>query len=74
MSIIEAVRESDVFRFDLVDDDGASAGTFASRRRCWRVGDWLIAANGSRVRLVAVLPAWESRADGAEAIWVVEPA
>ena len=65
----------DIHRFALEDEMGRSLGVFESRRRGWRIGDWLLTGEGRRLQIVGVLPARPTDdLDDACEIWLVEPA
>jgi hypothetical protein len=62
-------------RFALQDELGRPIGTFASFRRGWRVGDWVLTRDGRRLQIVGVLPATQSVEDAdVSEVWLVESA
>lgn len=64
-----------VHRFALQDEFGRTIGTFASHRRGWRVGDWVLTRDGRRLQIVGVLPATHAGAEaGVSEVWLVESA
>ena len=71
----ESREEAGAHRFALQDELGRPIGTFASFRRGWRVGDWVLTRDGRRLQIVCVLPATESAEDAdVSEVWLVESA
>jgi len=63
-----------IHRFALEDETGRSAGIFESRRRGWRIGDWLLTRDGRRLQIVGVMPVVDDEREGVCEVWLVESA
>lgn len=71
----ESGETAGAHRFALHDELGRPIGVFASFRRGWRVGDWVLTRDGRRFQIVGVLPAAQATEDAdVSEVWLVESA
>lgn len=64
-----------IHRFALQNELGRTIGIFASHRRGWRIGDWVLTEDGRRLQIVGVLPAIHAGEDSdVSEVWLVEAA
>jgi len=62
-------------RFALHDELRRPIGTFASFRRGWRVGEWVLTRDGRRFQIFGVLPPTHALEDAdVSEVWLVESA
>ena len=71
----ESREEAGAHRFALQDELGRPIGTFASFRRGWRVGEWVLTRDGRRFQIFGVLPPTHALEDAdVSEVWLVESA